>query len=270
MMNGSELRGERNGGRHRNRKTKKNPETKKNVFRGGGCSLWFRDGDRSRSRSRCHPFQIKESEDAAALAVHLYNKTHLNKYSVVEVLSAAEVGLILNIIFTAKPEPASASASAFDDNKYPIYFRASVNNLYTCVEYVEIVRDAHLHALDYNLPKKKEPVDMFRDGPVLYGPDCTTCCDDETKNILNESTDLALQVRNNTHIKKYILPVLVSATGHISTGSISKVDLMFTAKPDPLLEDSDAKPRTFRARVFFLHKYVEFVGLLPPPTNLTC
>ncbi|EYU20208.1 hypothetical protein MIMGU_mgv1a012848mg [Erythranthe guttata] len=218
---------------------------------GGGPRVWF-DGD----RTDIDPLYIKDSEDAAALAIDVYNKTHLNRYSVVEVLSATGLGLKVIVTFTAKPEPG-------DDDKNLVTFVAFthiLNESYKFVISVKILHPAHLRPID-SVSEEKEPVGMFRDGPVLYGPDCTTCCDDETKNILNESTDLALEVYNKTHMEIYNLLVLVSATGHLSTGSNSKVDLMFTAEPDPvrLAHLGDPRTRSFQARVSFSHKYVEFV-----------
>ncbi|KAL7147047.1 hypothetical protein ABFS83_06G082000 [Erythranthe nasuta] len=228
------------------------PEIPRPRFIYGGPTVWY-DGDPTRYR----PCFLNSIKKHAEFAIQVYNKTRLNKYSLVELLhvhSRHRDGLLLHMIFTAKPDPE-------EDNYYnnPITFRAGINFNRNYLLYFYSHRGSREEERETSVPPDGDSISV-----VLFDRDPNTRCnwDNETKNMINECLDFALDAYNKTHRDKLVLMYLVRATGvRCAAGNLSTVDLIFNVKPY-------MNPETYHARVSMTHNYVEFVKFVGPARAL--
>ncbi|KAL7146802.1 hypothetical protein ABFS83_06G066800 [Erythranthe nasuta] len=102
----------------------------------GNYFVWF-DGDPKNRDKR----EVKDLKKHAESAIDVYNKTHVENYSFVEIVYAvARVysGIQSNMMFPATPvSEAEAEADGVDTK--PVTFRAHVSIVNKCVEYVVCV-----------------------------------------------------------------------------------------------------------------------------------
>ncbi|KAL7147366.1 hypothetical protein ABFS83_06G102900 [Erythranthe nasuta] len=238
---------------------------------GGGLRVCYDDGD----PTRCDPVIINHIKTSAELATDVFNKTHIDKYSFLELVYATThfLGRIMDLMFTAKPVPV-------EDDRKPVTFRARIYITGHYVEFLDLVPPAHLLAF-YSLEKMqlmkpeksstKKPekiwMEKLQECSVVSYDSNPTRCDDQTTKIREEWAGLAVEVYNKTHPVTYILVEVVNATEYFSAGSMLHVK--FTAKcmyeSDTYVEEEDIwddTPRTLHALVSITHNYVEFVDLV--------
>ncbi|EYU19916.1 hypothetical protein MIMGU_mgv1a010748mg [Erythranthe guttata] len=214
----------------------------------GGISIWY-NGD----PTRCLPHHMETMKKYAELVIDVFNKTHLNKYSFVDMVHTTSVNFglwTLHMVFTVKPEPEEDGV-----DKYPIIVRARVSISNDYVDYFEFPEDEE----DSETP-------IFPIGSVFYDGNPTSC-DDETMKTVQRCADLVMEVYNKTHLIEYSLVELVRATRHLSPGFM--IDLVFIAKSKyDYGGGHEEYPKEFRARVSVTHNYVEFVEIVDRPCLL--
>ncbi|KAL7147364.1 hypothetical protein ABFS83_06G102900 [Erythranthe nasuta] len=241
---------------------------------GGGLRVCYDDGD----PTRCDPVIINHIKTSAELATDVFNKTHIDKYSFLELVYATThfLGRIMDLMFTAKPVPV-------EDDRKPVTFRARIYITGHYVEFLDLVPPAHLLAFyrynhfflfffllikylllriesiylymstslekmqlmkpEKSSTKKPEKIWMekLQECSVVSYDSNPTRCDDQTTKIREEWAGLAVEVYNKTHPVTYILVEVVNATEYFSAGSMLHVK--FTAKcmyeSDTYVEEED-------------------------------